>query len=53
LGFPRNNGPHAVKLSERFHEDPIVAKSFTEEKIVPWLKQPAAASWIWRFPRKK
>lgn len=53
MGFPRDTRVHAVETSEYFHEYPIVARSFTEEKIVPWLKQLAAASWIWRFPRKK
>jgi hypothetical protein len=52
-GFPQDTGAHAVETSDYYHEDPIVAESFTEERIVPWLKQLAAASWIWRFPRKK
>jgi hypothetical protein len=52
-GFPQDTGAHAVKISENFQEDPIVAASFTEERIVPWLKQLAAASWTLRFPRKK
>jgi hypothetical protein len=28
-GFPQDTGAHAVKISENFHEDPIVAASFT------------------------
>jgi hypothetical protein len=53
LAFRQDTGAHAVETSKYFHEDPIVARSFAEERIVPWLKQPAAASWTWRFLRKK
>jgi hypothetical protein len=28
-GFPQDIEAHAVKISENFHEDPIVAASFT------------------------
>jgi hypothetical protein len=28
-GFPQDTGAHAVKISENFHEDLIVAASFT------------------------
>jgi hypothetical protein len=53
LGFPQDAGTHAVEISEYFHEHPNAAGSFFQERIVPWLKQLAAASSIWRFPRKK
>src|SRR5580704_1446913 len=53
LGFPQDIRAYAAETSKYFHNDPIVAASFIWERIVPWLKQPAAASWIWRFPRKK
>jgi hypothetical protein len=41
------------RIPPRSAKDSLLDPSLSQERIFAWLKQPAAASWNWKFLPKK